>query len=149
MKTCRNLVVLLSATLLLAGSAVAQNLFVAAYSSDSILELVSNNGVLSTNPTLFASGLNGPVALAFDSLGDLFEADWTGEKIYEFPNTDGILSTNPTVFASGLGGPLALVFDSAGDLFEADAHSNRIYKFISHDGVLTTRALMPSALNFS
>ena len=65
--------------------------------------------------TTFASGLNGPAALAFNSSGDLFEADFNSGYIYEFaPN--GTQST----FASGLNNPNGLAFNSSGDLFDAD-----------------------------
>jgi len=133
----RVIVVQLAVVIALLGlSAPAQNLFEA--DNGKINEFVNNDGVLSTNPTLFASGLNAPRGLVFDSAGDLFEADFGGTAINEFVNNDGVLSTNPTLFASGLSGPGGLVFDSAGDLFEADSDSNKINEFINNDGVLST-----------
>ena len=66
------------------------------------------NGTRST----FASGLDGPQGLAFNSSGDLFVS--AANNIYEYtPN--GTQST----FASGLNGPLGLAFDSSGDLLVA------------------------------
>ena len=62
----RVIVVLLGGAIALLGpSALGQNLFETDELSGNIHEFVSNNGVLSTNPTLFASGLSGPLGLAF------------------------------------------------------------------------------------
>jgi sugar lactone lactonase YvrE len=72
----------------------------------------------------FASGLNQPFGLAFDSAGNLFEADQFSDNIYEF-TPGGTRST----FATGLDNPTGLAFDSAGNLFEADEDSGMIYKF--------------------
>ena len=69
---------------------------------------------------LFASGLDRPGGLAFDSHGNLFEADSIG-NIYEF-TPSGIRST----FASGLTYPAGLAFDSHGDLFVADTHVDHL-----------------------
>ena len=60
----RVIVVQLAVVIALLGlSAPAQNLFEA--DNGKINEFVNNDGVLSTNPTLFASGLDVPVGLAF------------------------------------------------------------------------------------
>jgi hypothetical protein len=88
----------------------ASDLFEADTGSDKINEFVNNSGVLSTNPTVFASRLNRPTGLAFNGAGDLFEADWGSGNIYEFINNGGNLSTNPTVFASGLVQTTGLAF---------------------------------------
>src|SRR6478752_992317 len=72
----------------------------------------------------FASGLNGPVGLAFDRSGNLFEADQFSGTIFKF-TPDGIKST----FASGLTNPYGLAFDSSGNLFEADQGSGTIFVF--------------------
>jgi hypothetical protein len=73
--------------------------------------------------TTFASGLNQPFGLVFDSAGNLFEADQSSGNIYEF--TPG---GTRTTFASGLISPTGLAFDSAGNLFEADEGSASIIK---------------------
>jgi hypothetical protein len=138
MKTYRKLVVVISVTLLLGVAAPAQNLFEADWGSGKINEFISTSGVLSTNPTLFASGLNEPRGLAFNSAGDLFEADSSSNKINEFIYNNGVLSTNPTLFASGLNDPSGLAFNSAGDLFETDTSSSKINEFINNNGVLST-----------
>jgi hypothetical protein len=54
----------------------------------------------------FASGLNGPYGLAFNSAGNLFEADYSSGNIYEF-TPGGTRST----FASGLNFPTWLAFE--------------------------------------
>ena len=72
----------------------------------------------------FASGLSGPVGLAFDSSGNLFEADFSSSTIFKF-TPDGTKSP----FASGLSGPVGLAFDSSGNLFVADYNSGTIFKF--------------------
>ncbi len=76
-------------------------------------------GVQST----FATGLNTPVGLAFDTQGNLFVADAISGSIFKFTPA-GVKST----FATGLG-PLGLAFDAQGNLYEADAESNAIFKF--------------------
>ena len=60
-------------------------------------------GVQST----FASGLNAPYGLAFDSAGDLFVADGTSGNIYEFTNGG---ASEKGIFASGLSAPVGLAF---------------------------------------
>jgi hypothetical protein len=127
------------AVMLIASGAQAQNLFVSG--TNSIFEFTTNE-VQST----FASGLNLPAGLAFNSAGDLFEADQASDNIYEF-TTNGVQST----FASGLDNPVGLAFNSAGDLFEADALSGNIYEFTTN-GVQSTFASGldgPSALAFN
>jgi sugar lactone lactonase YvrE len=127
------------AVMLIASGAQAQNLFVSG--TNNIFEFTTN-GVQST----FASGLNLPAGLAFNSTGDLFEADQGSENIYEF-TTNGVQST----FASGLDNPVGLAFNSTGDLFEADALSGNIYEFTTN-GVQSTFASGlhgPSALAFN
>jgi sugar lactone lactonase YvrE len=73
----------------------------------------------------FASGLNGPVGLAFDTNGNLFEADTGTGTIFKF-TPDG----TQTTFASGLnGGPTGLAFDGSGNLFVGEFNSGVISKF--------------------
>ncbi|HEV2318870.1 MAG TPA: PEP-CTERM sorting domain-containing protein [Verrucomicrobiae bacterium] len=94
--------------LFLAGhAACAQNLFVGDYNSQSVLEY--SGGTQST----FATGLDYPTGLAFDSSGNLFEGDQFSGHIYEWAAG----GTTRTAFASGLTQPGVLAFNSAGDLF--------------------------------
>jgi hypothetical protein len=85
---------------------------------------IGPNGV----PSTFASGLNGPLGLAFDSAGNLFVASFGGTILKFTPG--GSRST----FAIGLNDPEGLAFDSAGNLFVSDGGS--ILEF-SPNGALT------------
>src|SRR6202044_3391658 len=103
----------------------------------------------STNVTIFASGLDAPAGLAFDSSGDLFASSFPvnsyADPIYEFTNYNGTLSSNVTVFASGLNEPYGMVFDSKGDLFVRVLYEINSYVYssileITQSGVQTTFA---------
>jgi hypothetical protein len=89
----------------------------------------STDGVQST----FASGLDSPNELAFDSAGDLFVANGGGDNILEFTNNAGTLSTNPVTFANGLNNPWGLAFSSAGILFVGDNYDGYIYEYTTND----------------
>jgi hypothetical protein len=104
--------------LLNAPSAQAQNLFVSSDADNTITEFTPG-GVQST----FASGLDYPHGLAFNSAGDLFEADFSSGNIYEF-TPGGARST----FATGLHNLTGLAFNSAGDLFVA-SESYGVYEY--------------------
>jgi hypothetical protein len=69
----------MGAILLMAFNAPGQNLFVADYTVGKIYEFTTN-GAEST----FASGLDGPRGLAFNSNSNLFEADLADNTIDEF-----------------------------------------------------------------
>jgi secreted PhoX family phosphatase len=94
--------------LLLGGFAAdAQNFFVGDYTDGSILEF--SGGVKTT----FATGMDYPTGLAFDSSGDLFEGDQFSGNIYEWVGG----GSTRTTFATGLNQPGAMAFNTAGDLF--------------------------------
>jgi sugar lactone lactonase YvrE len=118
-------------------TAQTQNLFVTEGSGD-IIEITPDG----TQHT-FASGLNGPSGLAFDSAGNLFVAATGSGNIYKFTNS---VATAKGIFASGLSYPGALVFDSTGNLFEADHNSisGDVYKF-TPDG---TKSLFATGLGY-
>ncbi|MGH7980687.1 MAG: NHL repeat-containing protein, partial [Limisphaerales bacterium] len=107
----------------------AGDLFEADLGSGKIYEYTNHDGTLSSNATLFASGLNDPAGLAFDSAGDLFAANNQTGTIYEYTNHDGTLNPTSGVFASGLQWPSGLAFNGSGDLFEADAFTGKINEF--------------------
>ena len=102
------------------------DLYEADYSSNTIFKFTPAG-----TKTPFASGLGGPLSLAFDGSGNLFEADFNSGKILKFTPD----RTN-TTFASGLSSPIGLAFDSSGNLFEADYGSGTIFKF-TPDGTKT------------
>jgi sugar lactone lactonase YvrE len=119
--------------LLAAAGAEAQNLLVAAYGSGQINEFTPT-GTQST----FASGLNQPIGLAFDSAGNLYEADANSGNIYKFTPA-GAQST----FASGLNRPVGLAFNSAGDLFVAASGAGQVIEFAPGEG----ESIFASGLN--
>jgi DNA-binding beta-propeller fold protein YncE len=82
----------------------------------------------------FASGLDDPAGLAFNSAGDLFVSDQANGSIDEF-TPGGTKST----FASGLSSPRGLAFNSAGDLIVSDEDSGNIFEF-TPGGTQTTFA---------
>ena len=114
----------------------AGNLFEADYRSGNIYEFTPG-GVLST----FATGLSFPLAMTFNSAGDLFVGAGYGagngyiEEI--MPNR------TTSVFASGLYFPNGLAFNSAGNLFESDLGTSTIYEF-TPGGVRSTFASVTS-----
>ncbi len=62
----------------------AQNLFETDTGSNSIIQ-ITPLGVKTT----FATGLNRPSGLAFDTAGNLFEADFGGGNIFKFTEMEG------------------------------------------------------------
>lgn len=128
------------AVMLIAPIGQAQNLFVVDEGSSSIYEFTPN-GTRST----FASGLDGPWGLAFNSAGNLFVANAGANNIYEF-TPDGTRST----LASGLNYPTGLAFNSAGVLFATAASGGKIYEFMPNGGSSTFASGLsfPDALAF-
>src|ERR1700722_11768773 len=95
------------ASILLAGRATAQNLYVAEYGSGSIVEISPGGG-----QTTFASGLSAPQGLAFDNAGNLYVANAGANDIIKItPNG------TQSLFATGFVGPFGLAFDSHGNLY--------------------------------
>ena len=129
------------ALLLLTSGAFAQNMFVGSYGNENIVEYPTS-GPSST----FATGLNYPAALAFNSAGDLFEADQFNGVINEYAPGGGA----PTQFATGLNNPTSLAFDGAGDLF-VGTQNNNILEYAVGGGAPTiyaTSLSSPDALAF-
>src|SRR5262249_9176940 len=101
--------------------------------------------MLTPNATL--TGLNRPVALAFDSLGNLFVAN----------NSNGTVSESApdatlTATLTGLNFPQALAFDSRGNLYVANTGGNNTVSEFAPGGTTATATLQglsrPSALAF-
>ena len=89
---------------------------------------VSEFAAGSTTPTKTLTGLNGPIALAFDSSGNLYVAndgDGSGTTVSEFAPG----STTPTKTLSGLSSPRALAFDSSGNLYVVNQGGNTVSEF--------------------
>lgn len=129
----------IAALLLSAVGAAAQaptpNLFVSCPGNNSIVE-ISSAGAVST----FASGLDVPADLAFDSSGNLFEADEGSGKIYEFVNNGGTLSTTPVLYASGLDKPYGLAFGLLGLGLYVSEYGNGDIADVAANGTVTTFA---------
>jgi hypothetical protein len=82
---------------------------------------------------IFASGLNGPVGLAFDGSGNLFvSSDTADQSIMRF-TPDGL----GTVFTTTPDYPTGLAFDSSGNLYAGHDGDGLIDEF-SPDGSRTT-----------
>jgi sugar lactone lactonase YvrE len=115
---------------LMAPGASAQNMFVGNLgTSGSSISEFPTSGPQST----FATGLDNPNSLAFNSAGDMFVANQFGGNILEYAPG----STTPTTFASGLNNPTSVAFDSAGDLF-VSTENNNILEYAAGGGAPTT-----------
>ena len=93
----RNLFTLFGATLSIGIGASAQNVFVADYSANSVVQ-IAPGGVQNT----FASGLSNPYGLAFNNAGDLFVSDDGSGNIYEYA-PDATQSTFASELSSWVG----------------------------------------------
>ncbi len=133
------------ASLFLASNASAQNLFVSNFLNSEIDE-INSSGVI----TPFATGMDYPYGLVFNSAGDLFVANTAldaGDSGYITEITPG--GTQST-FASGLD-PKAMAFNGAGNLFVGDYHGGEIYEY-TPGGTQTTFATgfsTPMAMTFN
>jgi sugar lactone lactonase YvrE len=118
MKTHHNTVILAVTVLVLLASTIAHadNIYVSCFSSGTIEKFDSSG-----NRSTFASGLNGPCGLAFDSSGYLYAASYNGGTIEKFDS-----SGNRSTFASGLDKPSGLAFDNSGNLYVTN-HNNNYY----------------------
>jgi DNA-binding beta-propeller fold protein YncE len=152
---CRLSGVVVSA-LLMASSALAQNIYVASFNNGTIYDYTPG-GMQNT----FYSGIAFPEGIAFNSSGDLFVASSTGNVVDEItpgktestvasvPDPSGMAidsagdifvtghndgdiweikagATSATMFASGLLGPGGLAFDPSGDLFVQAGGTNGV-----------------------
>lgn len=125
------------AVMLSAFSVQAQNLFVSDYSSH-VYEFTPG-GVQST----FATGMNYPTGIAFNSAGDLFVGNSDNNNGEQGNITEITPSGVQSVFASGVD-PIGLAFNNAGNLFETDYRSGNIYEF-TPSGVQSTFATLPES----
>jgi methionine-rich copper-binding protein CopC len=100
-----------------------------------------------TTPSTTLTGLNGPVALAFDSSGNLYVANHGGTTVSEFAPD----ATTASATLTGLSGPDALTFDSSGNLYVTNEGGTTVSKFAP--GATTASATLtglsgPDALAF-
>ncbi len=72
----------------------------------------------------FATGLNNPLGLAFDSSGRLYSASVADNTVYQF-SLDGSTRT-PFGGAGAVSNPIGLAFDSGGNLFVSSAGSHNL-----------------------
>jgi len=94
-------------------AARADNVYVSDSGSGTIMVFNSTG-----NGSVFASGLDAPAGLAFDSIGDLYVAN-TGSGTIEKYDSSG----NNSIFASGLNNPAGLAFDNGGSFYVANLGS--------------------------
>jgi hypothetical protein len=71
---------------------------------------------LSTTPTATLTGLNQPMAMAFDGSGNLYVASQDNDTVNEFAPG----STTPSATLTGVNGPWGMAFDNAGNLYVAN-----------------------------
>src|SRR5665213_3580216 len=121
----------LAAAALTITTANAQNIFVANQGSTTVSEFNSSGTVLNAS---FASGLEEPEGLAFDSSGDLYVANYVNSTVSEFNSSGTLLNAS---FASGLSGPYGLAIDSSGDLYVAN-ESGTVSEFNSSGTLINT-----------
>lgn len=132
------------AALLMASSALGQNIFVSGFTSQDIYSISAGG-----TPSTFASGEDYPFGIAFNSGGDLFVANTAldnGTQGYITEITPGGVQST---FRSGID-PKALAFNSTGILFEADYLSGVIYEYTPGgvQSVFATGLAKPNALAF-
>jgi sugar lactone lactonase YvrE len=118
--------------LFIAATASAQNVFVSNYSNGNIYK-ITPSGVQS----VFASGMDFPDGLAFNSAGDMFVAN-TANNSGPGYITEITPGGTQSTFASGID-PHGLAFNSSGDLFQVDYDSGNIYEY-TPNGVQSTFA---------
>ena len=120
---------------------------------DGSASVVAGNGISGfsgdTGPAINAS-LNQPIALAFDSAGNLYIADANGQRVLKVTPAGTITTVagNGTYGFSGDGGsavnaslgyPAGVAVDASGTLYISDSANNRIRR-VSPSGTITTYA---------
>jgi sugar lactone lactonase YvrE len=118
--------------------ASADTIFVSNDDAGTVSEFGPNAALI--NPS-FASGLNSPRGLAFDSSGNLYVANLTTGTVSKFGPNGALLNAS---FASGLSSPYGLAFDGNGNLYAANGGANTVSEFNSTGTLIRT---LTSGLN--
>jgi hypothetical protein len=127
-------------------SADAQTLYVSCWNSglgNGSIATIAAGGSVGT----FATGLNDPMGLTFDSSGNLYEVETGSGNNAGYINEYSAAQVasgggTPTVFASGFTTPYGLTFNSTGNLYEADESSgDSLHVFTPPSGSGTTISL--------
>jgi len=125
------------------------NIYIADQSNNRIRK-VSTNGIITTvvgtgvagyggdNGLAANAELNNPVAIAFDTLGNLYISDWVNNRIRKVTNDTittiagtgvaGFSGDGGDATAAELNGPSYLCIDSTGNIYIPDFNNNRIRK---------------------
>jgi sugar lactone lactonase YvrE len=106
-------------TFLTGNFANADNIYVSCLGTSTIQKYDASG-----NMTTFASDVNSPKGLAFDSSNNLYVASYNNSAIYKFDP-----SGNRSTFASGLYNPVDLAFDSSDNLYVSSYSYSAIFKF--------------------
>lgn len=80
-------------------------------------------GLHAQTVSTFATGFNGPSALAFDAAGNLYVANAGNNTVSKVTPGGGV-----TQFANGFSYPMGLAFDAAGNLYVANYLGNTVSK---------------------
>jgi len=107
-----------------ASNVLAQNIFVSNDNNGTVSEYDPEGNLINA---AFASGLNQPRGLAFDSHGNLYVASFGNSTVSEFNSGGTLIRT----LSSGLdlGYPTGLAIDSTGNIYVANTASNTVSEF--------------------
>jgi autotransporter-associated beta strand protein len=94
------------------------NLFVANY-ANATGTTISEFAPGATTPTATLTGVNVPIAMAFDASGNLYVSNFGGTTVSKF--APGATTASATL--TGLSAPRGLAFDASGNLFVANANT--------------------------
>jgi hypothetical protein len=137
----------LSLTAIIFAPQAGGQVFVSILDNNSIIQFASSGGA----PTTFASGLNFPAGLAFDSAGLLYVANGIGSTIVRFPSvpTPGGSETGATLYTGGgLFTPIGITFNNAGLLYAANSGGNTIRTYPGGSAFASTGLNTPYGITF-